>query len=69
MDEPTSALDKDNLEKVLEFIKSAKGTKTILISTHSEELLELSDYVLELSNGIQVFYGPTQTFIEERRKK
>jgi ABC-type transport system involved in cytochrome bd biosynthesis fused ATPase/permease subunit len=69
MDEPTSALDKDNLEKVLEFIKSSKGTKTILISTHSEELLELSDYVLELSNGIQVFYGPTQTFIEERKKK
>jgi ABC-type transport system involved in cytochrome bd biosynthesis fused ATPase/permease subunit len=68
MDEPTSALDKDNLEKVLNFIRASKGVKTILISTHSEELLELADYVLELSNGNQVFYGSTEKFIEERKK-
>lgn len=67
MDEPTSALDKDNLEKVYDYIRSIKGKKTVIISTHSEELLEFADYVLELSNGHQTFFGPVAAFVKEKR--
>lgn len=66
MDEPTSALDRENLEKVLEFVQKSKGNKTILISTHSDDLLELADYVLELSDGNQIFFGTPKQFLESR---
>jgi HlyD family secretion protein len=67
MDEPTSALDKENLDRVLGYIRSIKNTKTIIISTHSDELLEIADFVLELSNGKQTFFGSAEAFQKERK--
>jgi ATP-binding cassette subfamily C protein len=61
-DEPTSALDEDNKNKVIEYIQSISGIKTVIIVTHTLELLDLCDSVLEITQGKASFFGDTQGF-------
>lgn len=51
LDEPTSALDKKNEEKVFMQLKKISQNKTIIIASHSEIALKLSDEVYSISNG------------------
>ncbi|WOO36955.1 ABC transporter ATP-binding protein [Anaerocolumna sp. AGMB13020] len=52
-DEPTSSLDRENAVKVMELFKAInnEGT-TIVISTHDESFLSLSDSVYRMNKGI-----------------
>lgn len=61
-DEPTSSLDETNREKVIDYIKRIRNHKTIIIVTHTLELLEYCDSVLQLENGRIIFYGSVADF-------
>jgi len=61
-DEPTSSLDEVNREKVVEYIKRIKNEKTIIIVTHTLELLDYCDSVLQLEYGKLSFYGSVADF-------
>jgi len=61
-DEPTSALDEENKNKVVEYIQSISGKKTVIIVTHTLELLSLCDTVLEITQGKISFFGDTRHF-------
>ncbi len=52
-DEPTSNLDRENASKVMELFKAIndEGT-TVVISTHDESFLTLSDSVYRMNKGI-----------------
>ncbi|WP_278246657.1 ATP-binding cassette domain-containing protein [Butyrivibrio sp. AE2015] len=52
-DEPTSGLDYSHMVKVSELLKSlAEAGRTVFVSTHDPELIELCcDHVLTISNG------------------
>lgn len=48
LDEPTSALDKENEKNITDLVKSLKGTLTVVIVTHREQILEAVDRVVRL---------------------
>ena len=50
-DEATNGLDKKNEKNIFKIILKMKKKKTFIISSHSEELLNLCDYVIEIKNG------------------
>ena len=47
-DEPTSALDKEAKKRFLSYLKKQKKGRIILAVTHDQELISLSDQVIEL---------------------
>ena len=51
LDEPTRSLDKETAQIVRDLIGKYKGQKTILITTHREEDLNIADRVLKLEDG------------------
>jgi ABC-type multidrug transport system fused ATPase/permease subunit len=61
-DEPTSSLDEENKSRVTNFIKKISGKKTIVIVTHSLDLLEFCDHVLLMRNGRLEFFGSVIDF-------
>jgi ABC-type bacteriocin/lantibiotic exporter with double-glycine peptidase domain len=62
LDEPTSALDKDNKKRVFKYLQEISHNKTVIIVTHSRDLLDIADLVLLLEKGRKIFYGPTLEF-------
>ena len=50
-DEATNALDKETEKEIFDFIYSLKGKKTIIISTHSLDMLYDCDQVYEIKNN------------------
>lgn len=50
-DEPTSSLDRETIKNFLEYLLSIKNSKTILLVTHSKEVIDICDEVYELSGG------------------
>lgn len=50
LDESTNALDKETEKEIFDFIYSLKGKKTIIISTHSINMLQNCDQVFEIEN-------------------
>ena len=51
LDEATSALDKQTEKEIFDLIYSLRGKKTIIISTHSVEMLNNCDEVFEIKNN------------------
>ena len=51
-DEATSSLDKKNEKNIFKLILKLKGKKTLVISSHNDELLNMCDYVLNLNKGL-----------------
>ena len=66
LDEPTSSLDRDNRLRVVDYLREINHKKTVVLVTHDDELLTLSDTVLFLTKGEVVFFGPTQEYLEQR---
>jgi ABC-type multidrug transport system fused ATPase/permease subunit len=62
LDEPTSALDSENEKKVIQYLEEISHEKTVILVTHSRELLEISDFVLYLHEGEMIFFGSVQDF-------
>ena len=50
-DELSSALDKKTEAKIIEYLKTLKYGKTLIIVSHSDEVLAICDKVYELQNG------------------
>jgi putative ABC transport system ATP-binding protein len=51
-DEPTGNLDSVNAQKIIDILKALKDKgKTVIVSTHDERLLQLSDRTFLLENG------------------
>ena len=48
LDEPTSSLDEFNIIKFKDVLKSIKGTKTIIITTHNHSFNDISDQIITL---------------------
>ena len=51
LDEPLTNLDMETKVRLRGYIESLKDTKTFLIITHDNELKEIADTRLEISNG------------------
>ena len=51
LDEATNALDKQTEREIFDLIYSLRGRKTIIISTHSVEMLNNCDEVYEIKNS------------------
>ena len=49
-DEPTSSLDYDNKQLIKKLISDLKNKKTIIITSHDEDLLQICDIVYEIKN-------------------
>jgi ABC-type multidrug transport system fused ATPase/permease subunit len=50
-DEATSSLDRENEIFILDFIKSLKGKKTIILISHNPKLINFSDKIFNLDGG------------------
>ena len=48
LDEPTSSLDKQNEKKVLEYLKSIKKNKIIVVTSHKNDQKKYFDKILYL---------------------
>ena len=56
LDEPTTGLDPNQLQDIRSLIKSFKGEKTILLSTHiMQEVEAICDRVIILKDGKVVY--------------
>jgi putative ABC transport system ATP-binding protein len=54
-DEPTGNLDKKNAEKIIQVLQLLKSQgKTVLVSTHDEQIRRLADVVFCLEDGVLV---------------
>lgn len=62
LDEPTSALDIDNEKKVIEYLSDISHRKTVIVVTHSRDLLEIADAVLYLDGGSLLFFGTVSEY-------
>ena len=65
LDEPTVGLDAESSEKFLNYLKKeSESGKTVIISSHDIQLLEMfSDKIIFISNGQLVYYGSLVEFI------
>jgi ABC-type bacteriocin/lantibiotic exporter with double-glycine peptidase domain len=50
IDEPTNSLDYNNEKKILNLLKTLKGKKTIIMSSHKKSNFHFCDKIFELSN-------------------
>ena len=51
LDEPTSSLDNKNIVKLKEILKGLKTNKTIIITSHNKEILEICDQIFLVENN------------------
>ncbi len=59
LDEPTSGLDPGTEEKIMNlFRRLAKGGRTVVLTTHVMENVELLDLIVVLVKGRLAYYGP-----------
>ncbi len=68
LDEPTLGLDFQSNKEIMAIIEelSHQEQKTIVLTSHQADVLEtLSDRVLLLNNGKQLYYGSYSTFIKQ----
>ena len=52
IDEPTVGLDEDNARRVSELLKAASRNRLIIVATHDPILMEYSDLVYRIRNGV-----------------
>lgn len=65
LDEPTGNFDPDFREQFFQIIQEfiADGTKSVILATHlTDDLDRLTDYLIYLENGRQIFAGDIESF-------
>ncbi|KUK14070.1 MAG: energy-coupling factor transporter ATPase [Synergistetes bacterium] len=70
-DEPFAGMDYPGTEALVKFLKSLRGTVSLIVVTHTlDELLGLVDKIMFLDNGKMKAFGPVKDIIhfEELRK-
>ncbi len=68
LDEPASGLDPIARDELLDLLQSyiADGNASVLLSSHlTEDLEKITDYLLYIVDGQQVFFGETQALLEQ----
>ena len=56
-DEPTANLDLETGLKIIRILEGLKGEKTVIVATHDERIMDLSERVLNLEDGRIVSNG------------
>lgn len=70
MDEPNAALDDTAERSLMTLIRALKNNGcTVLFTTHRPNLISAADFLLVLSNGRQVGYGPVAEMLAAARKE
>lgn len=70
LDEPTGNFDPDFREQFFQIIREfiVDGTKSVILATHlTDDLDRLTDYLIYLENGRQIFAGDIESFRSEYR--
>jgi ATPase subunit of ABC transporter with duplicated ATPase domains len=67
LDEPSSALDTDSKSKVYDFIKNIEGSKTVLIITHDDNLIDFCDRTILVKNRTIGFEGKTTDYLNFKK--
>jgi ABC-type protease/lipase transport system fused ATPase/permease subunit len=68
LDEPNSNLDKEGEQALLNSIKSLKeNNTTVIIITHKDNILDITDKVLLIENGLLKDYGNTQEVLNKNQ--
>lgn len=57
LDEPTAGLDAEAEKAVLKAIQRAKGKVTMVVASHSADIVAVADRVLILERGRQIGWG------------
>ena len=67
LDEPSSALDSDSKIKVYDFIKNIEGSKTVLIITHDDSLINYCERTIVVKNKTVSFEGKTGDYLNFKK--
>ncbi len=68
LDEPAQALDADADEALMNVIRNARGTTTVLMTTHRPSHMRLADRLILLNGGRVAFDGPPGEFLDRKQK-
>lgn len=63
LDEPTAFFDQGNENRVIEYMRSWLGNRTLIVTTHKRSLLSLVDRAVVLRHGKVVMDGPLDTIV------
>jgi ABC-type bacteriocin/lantibiotic exporter with double-glycine peptidase domain len=63
LDEPTLGLDSAALQQVVALLQSLKGRRTIVVATHSAELINLADRLILVGEGQVLADGPREQLL------
>lgn len=63
LDEPTASMDEQSERHFIQRMKSWLGARTLIVSTHRYQILELVDRVIVIDGGRVVMDGPTKTVL------
>ena len=68
LDEPNSNLDDIGEQALLKAIQKLKGQSTIIIISHKVNILQITDKLAVLKDGILSLYGPRQAVLQQLSK-
>ena len=68
LDEPNSNLDDIGEQALLKAIQKLKGQSTIIIISHKVNILQITDKLAVLKDGILSLYGPRQAVLQQLNK-
>lgn len=64
LDEPTAALDQASENRIIEHLKTWLGQRTLIISTHKRNVLELAQRAIVLKQGQIIMDAPVQAVVQ-----
>ena len=68
LDEPNSNLDDIGEQALLKSLQKLKGHSTIIIISHKVNILQITDKLAVLKDGVLTLYGPRQAVLEKLSK-
>ncbi|MEM9684904.1 MAG: ABC transporter ATP-binding protein, partial [Pseudomonadota bacterium] len=68
LDEPAQSLDEDGDRALLDMLRSTKGERTVLMTTHRPSHMRLADRLIVLGSGRILFNGPPSVFLDQNKE-
>ncbi len=69
LDEPSANLDEENAELLHQSLRAMIGNKTVIMTTHKKETLDLATRVILMSEGKIIADGPTNEIMKHPQLK
>ncbi len=69
LDEPFSSLDLESMARVIQSLRAAAKTQTLLIVSNALEILDHADHVIALDDGRVRWEGPARGFLKQEVAK